>query len=116
MCPERSPNPRHRTRRFADPRGPRISREAEVLTLAEAAAYLRVPEAERDLAGVMAVPIDTAAAPQFDKLRRNKKLKRIGRADLLIASIARAGRAALVTRNVEHFRQVPGLPVENWAD
>jgi tRNA(fMet)-specific endonuclease VapC len=43
-------------------------------------------------------------------------LKKIGRADLLIASIARANKAILVTRNLKDFRQVPGLQVENWAD
>jgi tRNA(fMet)-specific endonuclease VapC len=62
------------------------------------------------------VPFDDAAAAQFDRLRENKKLKKIGRADLLIASIALAHRAKLVTRNTKDFRQVPGLQVENWAD
>ena len=36
--------------------------------------------------------------------------------DLLIASIALAQRATLVTRNLRHFRQIPALNVENWAD
>jgi tRNA(fMet)-specific endonuclease VapC len=58
---------------------------------------------------------DTAAA-EFDRLRENKKIKKIGRADLLIASIALANRAMLVTRNLKDFRQVPGLQIENWAD
>ena len=62
------------------------------------------------------VPFDAAAAAEFDRLRRNKRLKKVGRADLLIAVIALAQRATLVTRNVRDFRQVPGLRVENWAD
>lgn len=62
------------------------------------------------------IPIDVAAAAIFDQLRQNKKLKKIGRADLLIASIALAHRATLVTRNLRHFQQVPGLRLENWAD
>ncbi|MEX0715518.1 MAG: type II toxin-antitoxin system VapC family toxin [Planctomycetaceae bacterium] len=62
------------------------------------------------------VPIDAASANRFDDLRTQKKLKKIGRADLLIASIAIANRATLVSRNLKHFRQVPDLNVENWAD
>lgn len=49
-------------------------------------------------------------------MRQEKKLKKIGRADLLIASIALAERALLVTRNLKDFKQIPGLHVENWAD
>jgi tRNA(fMet)-specific endonuclease VapC len=60
--------------------------------------------------------INRAAAAEFDRLRENKKLKKIGRADLLIAAITLANRATLVSRNLKHFQLVPGLPVENWAD
>jgi tRNA(fMet)-specific endonuclease VapC len=71
----------------------------------------------RSLAAVETViPIDTAAAAEFDRLRANKKLKKIGRGDLLIAAVVLANRATLVTRNQRHFRQVSGLQVENWAD
>jgi len=62
------------------------------------------------------IPVSVAAAVEFDRLRQNKKLKKVGRGDLLIASIALAHRATLVTRNVKDFRQIPGLRVENWAD
>jgi tRNA(fMet)-specific endonuclease VapC len=62
------------------------------------------------------VPFDDAAAAEFDRLRQNKKVKKIGRGDLLIAGIALAHRATLVTRNARHFSQIPGLRVENWAD
>jgi tRNA(fMet)-specific endonuclease VapC len=70
----------------------------------------------RHLALFQVVAFDAAAAAEFDRLRVNKKLKKIGRADLLIACIALANRATLVTRNLKDFRQVPGLQVENWAD
>ncbi|HEY7427493.1 MAG TPA: type II toxin-antitoxin system VapC family toxin [Gemmataceae bacterium] len=60
--------------------------------------------------------VDSAAAAEFDRLRQHKKLKKIGRGDLLIAAIVLANRATLVTRNQKDFRQVPGLPIENWAD
>ena len=62
------------------------------------------------------VPIDRAASIEFDRLRMISKIRKIGRADLLIASITLANRATLVTRNLRHFKQIPGLKVENWVD
>ncbi len=62
------------------------------------------------------VPIDRAASIEFDRLRIISKIRKIGRADLLIASITLANRATLVTRNLRHFKQIPGLKVENWVD
>jgi tRNA(fMet)-specific endonuclease VapC len=62
------------------------------------------------------VPLDDAAAAEFDRLRQAKGLKKIGRNDLLIASIALANKATLVTRNTKDFGKVPGLRIENWAD
>jgi tRNA(fMet)-specific endonuclease VapC len=79
-------------------------------------AWRRLEQAEARLRSVRILPVDTGAAAEFDRLRQNKKLKKIGRADLLIASIALANRATLVTRNVRDFRLVPGLKLENWAD
>src|SRR5437868_1778829 len=77
----------------------------------------RLFDAEQDLTKIPKIlSIDTAAAGEFDRLRENKKLRKIGRADLLIASITLAHGATLVSRNQKHFRQVPGLRVENWAD
>ncbi|MHB1423189.1 MAG: type II toxin-antitoxin system VapC family toxin [Gemmataceae bacterium] len=76
----------------------------------------RLDQAERDLLSFRVLPIDAGAAAEFDCLRGNKKLKKIGRGDQLIAAIALAHRATLVTRNLKDFRQVPGLRFENWAD
>ncbi len=73
-------------------------------------------EAEQNLNEFDTISIDAASAAEFDRLRQDKKLKKIGRADLLIAAIALAHRATLVTRNLRHFRLVPGLQLENWAD
>ncbi len=77
-------------------------------------AQQRLTENERDLKPFLALPIETASVTEFDRLRTDKKLKRIGRADLLIASIVLANRATLITRNLKHFRSVSGLQVENW--
>jgi len=75
----------------------------------------RLEEAESRLERVRILPIDAKAAATFDLLLENKKLKRIGRGDLLISAITLARRATLVTRNLKDFRQVSGLQVENWA-
>ncbi|MEW6209366.1 MAG: type II toxin-antitoxin system VapC family toxin [Acidobacteriota bacterium] len=71
---------------------------------------------EELLSQIMVVPFDERAAEQFDKLIKAKGLKKIGRADLLIGSIALVHRATLVTRNVRHFERIPDLIVTNWVD
>lgn len=71
---------------------------------------------EELLAQILIVPMDEAAAFEFYRLRAARRLRKIGRADLLIASIALAHRATLVTRNVRHFEQIPRLIVTNWVD
>jgi tRNA(fMet)-specific endonuclease VapC len=60
--------------------------------------------------------IDPNAANQFDRLQDISKFRKIGRSDLLIASIALANQAWLVTKNLRHFRQIPHLFLENWVD
>jgi tRNA(fMet)-specific endonuclease VapC len=71
---------------------------------------------EAELGKLLIVPIDETAAQEFDRLRTHNRLRKIGRADLLIACIAIANQATLVSRNLKHFRQVPKLKVENWVD
>lgn len=78
-------------------------------------AHRRLALAESNISTWRVLPIDEAAAMEFDRLRADRKLRKIGRADLLIACIALAHRATLVTRNHRHFGQVPGLTVEDWA-
>jgi tRNA(fMet)-specific endonuclease VapC len=65
---------------------------------------------------LLIVPVDRAASIEFDRLRSVSKFRKIGRADLLIASITLANRATLVTRNLRHFKQISGLKLENWVD
>ncbi len=96
-------------------------RFATVLTAADGQelqrAQQQLDQSVAKLAGVpRVIPIDEAAANEFDRLRENKKLKKIGRADLLIAAITLANQATVVTRNVKDFRQVSGLQIENWVD
>jgi tRNA(fMet)-specific endonuclease VapC len=76
----------------------------------------RLEQSEARLQSVRILPVDTAAASEFDRLLATKGLRRIGRADLLIASITLANKATLVTRNRRDFEKVPGLQIENWAD
>ena len=71
---------------------------------------------EELLSQLLIVPMSQTASLEFDRLRTISKYRKIGRADLLIASITLANRAILVTRNQRHFKQIPGLPVENWVD
>lgn len=52
----------------------------------------------------------------FATLLGLRHLKVIGRSDLLIASIALARDAIVVTRNIKHFSLVPKLRIENWFD
>jgi len=71
---------------------------------------------EELLSQINILPLDEPTIEQFELLLKNRKLRKIGRADLLIASITLAHRAILVTRNLKHFKNVPGLRVVNWVD
>jgi tRNA(fMet)-specific endonuclease VapC len=71
---------------------------------------------EELLVELLIIPISQSAADEFERLSGVSKLRKIGRADLLISSISLANRATLVTRNIRHFKQIPGLRVVNWVD
>lgn len=45
-------------------------------------------------------------------LKKNGKM--IGSFDQLIAAITIANNEVLVTRNIEHFKNIPGLRIERW--
>ena len=49
-------------------------------------------------------------------MKPRKGKKKMRRGDLLIASIALAHDALLVTRNIRDFQGINNLRVENWAD
>jgi tRNA(fMet)-specific endonuclease VapC len=68
------------------------------------------------LAELRILPFDARSAIEFDRLRARPKARKIGRADLLIASMALAHHAVLVTRNLRDFRRNPGLEAINWID
>jgi tRNA(fMet)-specific endonuclease VapC len=67
---------------------------------------------ESDLAKLTVIPFDAAAAAQFFALLGTKGLKRVDRGDLMIASIALANKATLVTRNLKDYRKIPAF---NWT-
>jgi tRNA(fMet)-specific endonuclease VapC len=73
-------------------------------------------ETERLMAEIPIVPFDQVAAGEFDRLSQVASIRKMGRADLLIATIALANKATLVTRNFKDFQRVPGLRLVNWLD
>lgn len=73
-------------------------------------------KSEHLLSELLTVPLDAEALAIFERQRLIQGLKKIGRADLLIASICLAHQATLVTRNLRHFRLVPRLQTVNWVD
>jgi tRNA(fMet)-specific endonuclease VapC len=60
------------------------------------------------------LPFDCAAALEHAAIRAVLRQAPIGERDLLIAASARAHRLTVVTHNLDEFRRVPGLLVEDW--
>jgi tRNA(fMet)-specific endonuclease VapC len=91
-----------------------------LLKAADAEQFLRAQSlllrSEALLARTLIVRLDRDALRQFERLQKLKGLKKIGRADLLIASIALARNATLASRNRKDFGLVPGLKLVNWVD
>lgn len=60
--------------------------------------------------------LDAGAAKRYGALVNDASLRQepIGDFDMIIASIALEHNEKLVTRNLRHFRKVPGLVVEKW--
>jgi predicted nucleic acid-binding protein len=76
-------------------------------------AWQLLQETEIFLSQFVILPVDEAAAAVFDRLV-NMKLGKIGRSDLLIASIVLSHNAILVTHNVKDSQRVPNLTIEDW--
>jgi tRNA(fMet)-specific endonuclease VapC len=92
--------------------------KAELLYGARASARVRenLERLQKLFALFPSLPFDDDASEHYGALRA--QLRRagtpIGGNDMLIASIALAADATLVTRNEQEFRLVPGLRVEVW--
>jgi len=65
---------------------------------------------------VQIVDFDQASAEQYSHIRVNlrKKGRPTGEVDALIAAIALAHNAILVTDNTKHFEHIERLMLENW--
>lgn len=61
---------------------------------------------------------DEAAAEHYGDIRVELEAKgsNIGANDMMIAAHARSLDRPIVTNNTKHFKQVPKLKVENWAN
>ncbi|MEX2185225.1 MAG: type II toxin-antitoxin system VapC family toxin [Pirellulales bacterium] len=62
------------------------------------------------------LPFDADCADVYSRIRvaLERLGKRTGEGDLLIASVALAHGATLVTHNVKHFESIEGLAIEDW--
>ena len=76
----------------------------------------RLQEARRSSADFLLLHVNEEAARHFETLRKRKKAGKMKRADMLIACIALANAALLVTRNTKDFDKVAGLRLANWVD
>jgi len=76
----------------------------------------RFQQTEELLSDFMVVGFDENSIKHFGRLRKQKNLKKVGRADMLIACIALAHDALLVTRNTRDYKDIAGLRTDNWVD
>jgi tRNA(fMet)-specific endonuclease VapC len=75
--------------------------------------YARFQDVVLSYSRMQILPFDDQAANNFQNLQYLQT--RIGTRDLRIAAIALSFDGVLVTANVRHFRQVPGLTIEDWT-
>lgn len=75
------------------------------------------PLVEEFLDGVQVLPLTSAVAGVYGRIRADLEVKGtpIGPLDLMIAAQAVAARATLVTNNLREFRRVTGLACVDWT-
>ena len=85
------------------------AKKAEQIVLA----YAKLEAIWRSFLKMNVLSFTAEAQASFEQLRR--QCPRMQRMDLRIASIALTTGATLLSRNMRDFRQVPGLPIEDWT-
>jgi predicted nucleic acid-binding protein len=70
------------------------------------------------LSRLTVLPFDLESAPVFGRLKASLEKRGLPRSepDLRIAAIALQHGLTIVTGNVRHFSDIPGLAVENWLE
>ena len=76
-------------------------------------AYAKLEAVWRSFLRMNVLSFTEEAQTRFMELRR--QCPRLQTMNLRIASVALVVDASLLTRNLQHFRQVPGLRVEDWT-
>ncbi len=78
--------------------------------------FEKLESAEKELGAFQVIPFTDEIARQSAQLQASleRKGEMMGINDLYIASTALSLKLALVTRNLEHFRRVPGLKIEPY--
>jgi tRNA(fMet)-specific endonuclease VapC len=76
-------------------------------------AYRRLQDHLENYRIISVVGFERLAAVEYRRLLRLRI--RIGTMDMKIAAIALVNDAILLSRNLQHFRKVPGLRVEDWS-
>ena len=73
-------------------------------------------EQKKFLEQFASLPFDDRAADEYGRIRAHlaRRGTPIGPNDLLIAAIALANNATLVTHNTAEFNRVPGLTIADW--
>lgn len=71
---------------------------------------------EKVFSNIAILPFDTDSARIYGKLKARLEKRGIIKSepDLRIASIAIQNQLTLITGNMKHFKDIPGLDVENW--